>query len=51
AIREILNNMIDSSIMALQDPQVVYTKGHSSDALNYQSTNTTRRDPSEFEFE
>ncbi|CAG8711484.1 8912_t:CDS:1, partial [Cetraspora pellucida] len=50
AARETLNNMIDSPIMALRDPQVINTKGRPSDAPNRQPTNTTRRDPSGFEF-
>ncbi|CAG8759442.1 2672_t:CDS:2 [Cetraspora pellucida] len=50
AARETLNNMIDSPIMALRDPQVVRTKGHPSDASNHRPTNTTKRDPFGFEF-
>ncbi|CAG8606737.1 6636_t:CDS:1, partial [Dentiscutata heterogama] len=36
--------------MTLQNPQVVRTKGHPPGAPNNQQTNTTRREPSGFEF-
>ncbi|CAG8485961.1 10281_t:CDS:2 [Cetraspora pellucida] len=34
AVRKTLNNMIDTPLMALQNPQVVRTKEHLSDAQN-----------------
>ncbi|CAG8725227.1 9482_t:CDS:2, partial [Dentiscutata erythropus] len=49
-VRTILNSLIDFPTTVLQDPNTVRTKEHPSGATNRQSTSTTRRDPSGFEF-
>ncbi|CAG8447912.1 2163_t:CDS:2 [Cetraspora pellucida] len=48
AVCKTLNDIIDALLTVLQNPQIVCTKEHSSDASNQQQTNTTRRDPSKF---
>ncbi|CAG8489267.1 9513_t:CDS:2 [Cetraspora pellucida] len=48
--RNTLNDMIDSPLVPLQNPHVVCTKGRPSGAPNRQPANTTRQDPSGFEF-
>ncbi|CAG8756463.1 10541_t:CDS:2, partial [Gigaspora margarita] len=47
--RETLNDMINSPSIALQNPNIVYTKGCPTGATNKQSSNSTRRDLSGFE--
>ncbi|CAG8662405.1 19462_t:CDS:2 [Cetraspora pellucida] len=49
-VRNILNDIIDSPLVPLQNPHLVHTKGHPSGAPNRQPANTTRWDPSGFEF-
>ncbi|CAG8626820.1 5737_t:CDS:2 [Cetraspora pellucida] len=49
ATREMLNDMINSSSIVLQNPNIVHTKGHPLDATNNQPSTSTRRDPSGFE--
>ncbi|CAG8663985.1 10539_t:CDS:2 [Cetraspora pellucida] len=46
AVKKILNDIIDTPLMALQNPQVVHTKGCPSGIQNRQPTNTTRCNPS-----
>ncbi|CAG8771991.1 8889_t:CDS:2 [Cetraspora pellucida] len=47
--QDTLKNLIDEPSMTLQNPNVVYTRGHPSGAPNHQKNNTTCRDPSGFE--
>ena len=42
--------MINAPLMVLQNPTVAPTKGRPSGATNKRSINSTRRDPSGFEF-
>ncbi|CAG8503200.1 12601_t:CDS:2 [Cetraspora pellucida] len=49
AVREKLNNMINTPLTTLQNPQVVRTRGRPPGALNRRTNNSTRRDPSGFE--
>ncbi|CAG8454513.1 1663_t:CDS:2 [Dentiscutata heterogama] len=47
--RKALNNIIDSPLITLQNPQVVRTKGRPFGAQNWQPTSSTTRDFSGFE--
>ncbi|CAG8761600.1 15595_t:CDS:2, partial [Funneliformis caledonium] len=50
AAHVILDNMINAPLMVLQNPKVIPTRGRPSGTTNKRSTNSTKRDPSGFEF-
>ncbi|CAG8458404.1 9522_t:CDS:2 [Cetraspora pellucida] len=49
AAREKLNNLINTPLTVLQNPQIVRTRGRPAGASNRRKNNSTRRDPSGFE--
>ncbi|CAG8745197.1 1051_t:CDS:2, partial [Cetraspora pellucida] len=49
AAQDTLKSFIDEPSMALQNPDIVHTKGQPSRAPNNQKVNSTKRDPSGFE--
>ncbi|CAG8834168.1 25515_t:CDS:2, partial [Gigaspora margarita] len=49
-IQNSLKDMINTPLITLQNPNMVSTKGCPSNTTNCQQTNSTRRDPSGFEY-
>ncbi|CAG8599211.1 6757_t:CDS:2 [Cetraspora pellucida] len=49
AAQEKLNNLINTLLTVLQNPQIVRTRGKPASASNHQKNDSTRRDPSGFE--
>ncbi|CAG8816004.1 8526_t:CDS:1, partial [Dentiscutata erythropus] len=44
AIQKKLNNIINTPLIILQNPQVTHTRGRPLGVYNYQTNNSTRRD-------
>ncbi|CAG8725392.1 4072_t:CDS:2, partial [Acaulospora morrowiae] len=50
AVQKSISDIINTPSVILQNPQIIRTKGHPSGSSNNRSTNSTKRDPSGFEF-